>query len=108
MTDEEVTQMAPGLIKAFAPQEEENDGGRRRRTSADESISALRSWSPKTRLGREVMAGRIVTYEAAIASGLPMIPFPAFSKIFEALLYELIAFIPTSLFLYLFIKIVFV
>ena len=23
MTDEEVTQMAPGLIKAFAPQEEE-------------------------------------------------------------------------------------
>ena len=72
MTDEEVTQMAPGLIKAFAPQEEENDGGRRRRTSADESISALRSWSPKTRLGREVMAGRIVTYEAAIASGLPI------------------------------------
>ena len=41
MTDEEVTQMAPGLIKAFAPQEEENDGGRRRRTSADESILSL-------------------------------------------------------------------
>ena len=36
MTDEEVTQMAPGLIKAFAPQEEENDGGRRRPTSAEE------------------------------------------------------------------------
>ena len=61
---DDTAQMAPGLIKAFAPQEEEkNEGGRRRRrTSADEAISALRSCSPKTRLGREVMAGRIVTY----------------------------------------------
>ena len=74
MSEEEVSQMAPGLIKAFAPkEEEENEGGRRRRrTSADESIAALRSWSPKTRLGREVMAGRIITYEQAIASGLPV------------------------------------
>ncbi len=73
MSDEEIT-MAPGLIKAFAPQEEEeNAGGRRRRRSAsDEAIAALRSWTPKTRLGREVMAGRIITYEAAIASGLPI------------------------------------
>ena len=45
MSEEEVSQMAPGLIKAFAPkEEEENEGGRRRRrTSADESIAALRS-----------------------------------------------------------------
>lgn len=73
MSDEEIT-MAPGLIKAFAPQEEEeNTGGRRRRRSAaDEAIAALRTWTPKTRLGREVMAGRIITYEAAIASGLPI------------------------------------
>ena len=73
MSEEDVSQMAPGLIQAFAPTEEkEESGGRRRRTSADESIAALRTWSPKTRLGREVMAGRIVTYEQAMASGLPI------------------------------------
>ena len=74
MSDEEITQMAPGLIQAFAAQEEneEQGGRRRRRTAADEAISALRSWTPKTRLGREVMAGRIVTYEQALASGLPI------------------------------------
>ena len=44
----------------------------RRNSSADESISALRSWTQKTRLGREVMAGRIITYEQAMASGLPI------------------------------------
>ena len=71
---DEISQMAPGLIKAFAPPEEENNEGgrRRRRTAADEAISALRSWTPKTRLGREVMAGRIITFEAALASGLPI------------------------------------
>ena len=74
MSDEEITQMAPGLIQAFAAQEEneEQGGRRRRRTAADEAISALRTWTPKTRLGREVMAGRIVTYEQALASGLPI------------------------------------
>ena len=47
---DETSQMAPGLIKAFAPQEEEkNEGGRRRRrTSADEAIAALRSWKVRT------------------------------------------------------------
>ena len=42
---DDTSQMAPGLIKAFAPQEEEqNEGGRRRRrTSADEAVAALRS-----------------------------------------------------------------
>ncbi len=70
---DEISQMAPGLIKAFAPEDEKEDNTRgRRRSSADESISALRSWTPKTRLGREVMAGRIITYEQAIASGLPI------------------------------------
>jgi len=74
MSDEEITQMAPGLVQAFATQEEkeEQGGRRRRRTAADEAISALRTWTPKTRLGREVMAGRIVTYEQALASGLPI------------------------------------
>ncbi|MBS72739.1 MAG: 30S ribosomal protein S5 [Euryarchaeota archaeon] len=64
--------MAPGLVQAFATQEDAPREGGRRNSSADESISALRSWTPKTRLGREVMAGRIITYEQAMASGLPI------------------------------------
>ena len=49
MSDEEMTQMAPGLIQAFAAQEdnEEQGGRRRRRTSADEAISALRTWTQR-------------------------------------------------------------
>ena len=69
---DEITPMAPGLMQAFAPVEESANDKPRRKSSADESISALRSWTPKTRLGVEVMAGRIITYEAAIASGLPI------------------------------------
>ena len=47
MSDEEITQMAPGLIKAFATEEENEEKGarRRRNTSADEAISALRNWT---------------------------------------------------------------
>ena len=69
---DEITPMAPGLMQAFAPVEESANDKPRRKSSADEPISALRSWTPKTRLGVEVMAGRIITYEAAIASGLPI------------------------------------
>jgi small subunit ribosomal protein S5 len=71
MTDE-LTNMAPGLIQAFAPKEETPRESGRRNNSNDESISALRSWTPRTRLGREVMAGHIITYEQAMASGLPI------------------------------------
>jgi len=69
---DEIPNMAPGLVQAFATQEDAPREGGRRNSSADESISALRSWNPKTRLGREVMAGRIITYEQAMASGLPI------------------------------------
>ena len=33
---------------------------------------ALRNWTPKTRLGNAVMAGRIITFEQALASRLPI------------------------------------
>ena len=69
---DEIPNMAPGLVQAFATQEDAPREGGRRKSSSDESISALRSWTPKTRLGREVMAGRIITYEQAMASGLPI------------------------------------
>ena len=72
MSEEEIT-MAPGLIKAFNPEEsEEPTDGRRRGRNQDDPIMNLRNWAPKTRLGNAVMAGKIVTYEQALASRLPI------------------------------------
>ena len=72
MSEEEIT-MAPELIKAFNPEEsEEPTDGRRRGRNQDDPIMNLRNWAPKTRLGNAVMAGKIVTYEQALASRLPI------------------------------------
>ena len=35
-------------------------------------MSGLRKWVPKTRLGQMVMAGKVLTYEQALATGLPI------------------------------------
>ena len=35
-------------------------------------MMALRKWEPKTRLGQMVMAGKVLTYEQALATGLPI------------------------------------
>ena len=35
-------------------------------------LQTLRKWEPRTRLGAAVMAGKIISYEAALASGLPI------------------------------------
>ncbi|RPG68409.1 MAG: 30S ribosomal protein S5 [Euryarchaeota archaeon TMED99] len=35
-------------------------------------MSGLRKWVPKTRLGQMVMAGKVLTYEQAVATGLPI------------------------------------
>jgi small subunit ribosomal protein S5 len=74
MTEEDVPTMAPGLMKAYAPEEadESPDPRRRRRRNQDDPIANLRKWEPRTRLGAAVMAGKIITYEAALASGLPI------------------------------------
>lgn len=75
MTEEETTQIqqAPGLILAYAPQEAEETGGRRRRRNNQyDPIANLRSWSPRTRLGNMVAAGEVITYEQALATGLPV------------------------------------
>ena len=75
MTEEEIQQMAPGLVQAFAPEEPEEkvEGRRPRRRNQDDPILALRKWVPRTRLGQKVMAGEILTYEQALASGLPIL-----------------------------------
>lgn len=72
MTEEETTQMAPGLLQAYAPEETEEKQTRGRRRNADDPIANLRKWTPRTRLGHAVMAGEIITYEQALASGLPI------------------------------------
>ena len=65
--------MAPGLLQAYAPEEaDEMPDPRRRRRNQDDPIANLRKWEPRTRLGAAVMAGKIITYEAALASGLPI------------------------------------
>ena len=66
--EEEDTQIAPGLALAMAP-EDPGDGPRRR---GPDPLAALRSWQPRTRLGRMVMNGEILTYEQALATGYPI------------------------------------
>ena len=73
MTEEHTPTMAPGLMQAYAPEEaDEMPDPRRRRRNQDDPIANLRKWEPRTRLGAAVMAGKIITYEAALASGLPI------------------------------------
>ena len=70
---EETPTMAPGLMQAFNPEEmEEPIDGRRRGRGQDDPILNLRNWTPKTRLGNAVMAGKIITFEQAQASKLPI------------------------------------
>ena len=60
--------IAPGLALALA---EEEDAPVRRRRGPD-PLAALRTWQPRTRLGRMVANGEILTYEQALATGLPI------------------------------------
>ena len=66
--EEEDTQIAPGLALAHAPADQD-DGFRRR---GPDPLAALRSWQPRTRLGRMVMNGEILTYEQALSTGYPI------------------------------------
>jgi len=52
---------------ALAPVEE--DAPRRR---GPDPLAALRNWTPRTRLGRMVMNGEILTYEQALETGYPI------------------------------------
>ena len=66
--EEEDTQIAPGLALDHAPVDQD-DGFRRR---GPDPLAALRNWQPRTRLGRMVMNGEILTYEQALATGYPI------------------------------------
>jgi len=66
-SEERSESIAPGLAMALAPVEE--DAPRRR---GPDPLAALRNWTPRTRLGRMVMNGEILTYEEALATGFPI------------------------------------
>jgi len=61
--------IAPGLALAFSPSERTEDAPRRR---GPDPLATLRTWVPRTRLGRMVMNGEVLTYEQAISTGLPI------------------------------------
>ncbi|MBH32872.1 MAG: 30S ribosomal protein S5 [Euryarchaeota archaeon] len=71
-TEEEIPTLATGLAIAFgyadAP---EPESGARRRGGPDR-FADLRQWTPKTRLGRMILDGEIMTYQQALATGLPI------------------------------------
>ncbi len=70
---EDQSKIAPGIALALAPQPETSDDSqRRRRRGEQDTYDALRKWQPKTRLGRMVIDGNILSYEQAIDTGLPI------------------------------------
>lgn len=75
MSDEENnTPQAPGIAAAWAQPEETDERPRRRRGRGvgPDPMEMLRNWTPRTRLGRMVQNGQIISMEDALASGLPI------------------------------------
>jgi len=76
MTEEQpapdTAEVAPGLALAYTPEPEVEQGRHRRRKGAYDAMANLRSWTPKTRLGRMVRNGEITTFEQAMNSRLPI------------------------------------
>ncbi len=69
---EETRKIAPGIAMAYGElvvEEPEGEGGRKR---LGDHILALKDWEPQTRLGRLVLSGQIITFEQAVATGLPI------------------------------------
>ena len=66
---EESSPIAPGLALAHSPEESTDEGHRRR---GPDPLAALRVWQPRTRLGRMVLNGEVLSYEQALATGFPI------------------------------------
>ncbi|MGY8691731.1 MAG: 30S ribosomal protein S5 [Candidatus Poseidoniales archaeon] len=66
---EKAVVLAPGLTMALYPQASEEPVQRRR---GPDPLAGLRTWVPRTRLGKMVREGQILTYEEAIETGYPI------------------------------------
>ena len=66
---EKAVVLAPGLTMALYPQATEEPVQRRR---GPDPLAGLRTWVPRTRLGKMVREGQILTYEEAIETGYPI------------------------------------
>lgn len=73
MSDESKPQ-APGIAMAWAAPDETEEKPRRRRGRGvgPDPMEQLRNWTPRTRLGRMVQSGEVVSFDQAIATGLPI------------------------------------
>ncbi|MAO69525.1 MAG: 30S ribosomal protein S5 [Euryarchaeota archaeon] len=74
LEEEEISeeiQLAPGL-RAAVNFEQSDDSQPRRRGESDEAGKRLRAWVPRTRLGKMVVSGEIISMEHALDSGLPI------------------------------------
>ena len=67
----EEIKLAPGL-QAAVNFEQPDDSQPRRRGESDEAGKRLRAWEPKTRLGKMVTSGEIISMEHALDTGLPI------------------------------------
>ena len=65
--------VAPGIAAAWKQEENSDDAPRRRgRGVGPDPNEMLRNWNPKTRLGRMVQSGQIISFDAAVATGIPI------------------------------------
>ena len=74
MSEENGMPQAPGLAAAFAQSQDSEEGAPRRRGRGvgPDPMEMLRNWTPKTRLGRMVQSGQIITIDDAISTGMPI------------------------------------
>ena len=65
--------VAPGIAAAWKQEENVDERPRRRgRGVGPDPQEMLRKWNPRTRLGRMVQSGQIISFDAAVATGIPI------------------------------------
>jgi small subunit ribosomal protein S5 len=65
--------VAPGIAAAWKQEENTEERPRRRgRGVGPDPQEMLRKWNPRTRLGRMVQSGQIISFDAAVATGIPI------------------------------------
>ena len=71
-TQEEIPVLASGLSIAFGYSDAPDPEPGSRRRGGPDRFADLRQWQPKTRLGRMVLNGEVLSYNQALTTGLPI------------------------------------